>query len=90
MYSYGKAYSGIMQNKCIFLKDPFQSTAYRCSEVRLCILNFHVKKKIREKILLCQHFLLFPQVTGSADAQDTSAEAGECLHYSFCSLLPLL
>lgn len=42
----------IMQNKCIFLKDPFQSTAYRCTEVRLCILNLHglkKKKKITEK-----------------------------------------
>lgn len=32
-----------MQNKCIFIKDPFQSTAYRCTEDWLCILNFHVK-----------------------------------------------
>lgn len=74
MCSHGRAYSEIMQNKCIFIKDPFQSIAYMRIEDRLCILNLQVK--ITWKILLSKHFLLSPKLTEPADTQDTSQELG--------------
>lgn len=100
MHSYGKAYSGIIQNKCIFLKDPFQSDAYRCTEVRLCILNLHVKKHQRKNIALpalcaVSRSNWLCRCTGHfSRSRRRFALFLFCiipvLHYSFSSLLPLL